>query len=521
MNAANWIRTFSLMVVKRIKKFFLCLKHSLTDGRSHKIAHALDKRKKTLIIVGIIIVIVISVLSLHCASQSQELASSYVNTVQTVEVERRNLLNSINASGRISGKDIVNITSTLNARVEVLNVNLGDRVNEGDILCVFDSSDYKREYDLLVENQKLLKEQAKHTHEVNLRALETAKEDKKIALEQAQRAIDQAKADRDNAYSRYNSLKTQYDECISSRDAAYQAMKNATNDDEYDLQSQKYEEYSQKAESLKSELDALYEQLPTYDNAVQTAKDAYTNTERTANNAIQAAQDALDAEKFNDTTSSQLEIDKLQAQIDSCTVVAPKAGIITSLNITEGSIPSTESIITIEDDSTYIINVIIKESDILSLKEGMECIVTTPATGTKEYHGCVTRVEKIMSSGENASEEGYKAEIEILDRDSNLFLGMNAKVQIILEKKDNVIAVPYDSIQKDETNNYYIYIVTTEDGITYVVKKCVIDIGLESDYYVEVISSEISESTIIITTPSLVNDGDHVLIVDVNERAYE
>ena len=475
--------------------------------------------KKFLVLLVILIILAVLGFSAKNFLSAQFSADNYITQTETIEIKKRDLLNSINVSGKVTGSDVIKITSTLNSRVKTLNVQLGDYVNEGDVLCIFDSSDFQREYDSLVASTNNSGEQSQHTHEVNQRALENAQQDKIVSLEQAQRNIDKALRDQENAYNKYNSTVEKYNDYAAKKDSAYQEMITAQNDgdeEKYQRLNQQYQEYAQQVQTLDSELNSLGSQLTTYDDAVQSAYDAYTNAERTADNAIRSAQDAIDSERFTDTSSTQLQLDNLQEKINKCTVTAPQSGIITALNISEGSIPNTDSIISIENDSSLKITVSIKESDILNVTEGMKAIIKTSATGEKSYSGSVLRVEKVISTGNSSSDEGYSTEIMIDNKDSDLYIGMNAKVQIILEEKSDVLAVPYDSILQNDEDDFYIMIAETNDGVNYSARSVVIEKGLETDYYVEIISSEISEGDILIASPASLQNGDVIFISDMN-----
>ena len=117
-------------------------------------------------------------------------------------------------------------------------------------------------------------------------------------------------------------------------------------------------------------LESIRDQFSSYDKAIQSAQDAYDATERSADATIQGYQDILDAEQFQQNGDTQTELDKLADSIAECTVKAPKSGMITSLNVSEGSYPTAEALMTIEDSSALKITVQINEADILNVHEG-------------------------------------------------------------------------------------------------------------------------------------------------------
>ncbi|MDE7364224.1 MAG: efflux RND transporter periplasmic adaptor subunit [Ruminococcus sp.] len=481
------------------------------------------KKKRTLFIViitALLLGIGIFAVITHSRNISESLQNFSANTVETTEIEYHDISNHINVSGNVESENLVKITSRLTARVSSLNVELGSHVKEGDILCVFDSSELQQQYDSLLETQQNLQNQNEHTHKINERNLENAKRDRAISLEQAQRAIDDAISARDRAYQKESNLVNEINNEIVRRDDAVNVMNTTDDPQQYEEASRTFQDAEMKIQTKESSLEVIREQFSTYDNAVQSAYDAYTSAERNADLTIQSYQDILDSEQFQKDSNSKTELEKLADSIAECTVKAPKSGVITSLSIAEGSIPTTDALMTIEDIDSLKIKVQISEADILNIKKGMSAIVKTSATGDKEFSATVSRVVNIYSSSSpdmsmaGASAGSYSAEITIDDNSSELLIGMNAKVKIILDEKKNVLAVPYDAVVMDDNGNSHVLLAVKEsDGVTKA-KSVSVEKGMEGTYYTEIISAEIKEGDNVIMNPDNYNDGDILPVAD-------
>ena len=452
-----------------------------------------------------------------CASVDPEMMALQVSTYT---IERQDIQNYISVSGTVEGSNIVKITSDINTKVKSLNVEVGTSVKEGDILCTFDSTDLQSEYDNLKESYDKTNNRLEKTHAINQRNLENAQKEKENTLYEAQKAIDKAVNAQTKAYDKYNSLATKETDYWNKKEEYYVKMNDPENSDI--SASQKYAEYEQLYTSTKAERESLGEQLSSYDDAVRDANDAYETAERNANNAVQSAQDVIDNEKFDTDTATQTQLEKLQEKINKCTVKAPKDGIITALNVSEGSIPTSEAIMTIEDTSVLRIKVQINEADILNVHEGQKAIITTTATGEKEFSGTVGRVVNIMSgqtsnmiTGQSTG-GGYSAEISIDAQEEGLLIGMSAKAKIILDEKSDVLAVPYDAISENEDGTYSVYI-AQKQGEGYVAKAVDVTKGMETNYLTEITSSELSEGDVIITEADYVSDGNPV---NISESYY-
>lgn len=469
-------------------------------------------KKKIIIAVSAIVIILAGAVVLPVLSSGKGQSQSIIMT-ETVEIGRQNLVNSINVSGSVMGSNVVKITSSLSSKIESLNVSVGDYVKKGDVLCTFDSSAFQQEYDTLKSSVDMGDEMSKSTHDINQRNLQNAIAEKEISLVQAQRNIDDAVNARDKAYDKYNNLVNKYNASMAAKDELYSKIP-AFDDEMYEISYQKYQEELQKFTAYETELDTLGEQLSTYDSAVQSAEDAYSAAERTADINIQTIQDTINSEKFNVNSDSKAQLEKLQEKIDSCKVVASQDGIVTALNAAEGSIPTTDAIMTIEDDSVLKISVQIKEADILNIKEGMKAVIKTNATADEEFYGTVSKVVNIFSGADvlTQSEGGYTAEITVDEKNSKLLIGMNAKVKIIIDEKDDVLAVPYDSITENDNGDDIIYIARKQSDGTYKAQSVEVEKGLESDYYTEIVSSDIKEGDILITSINGISDGQEVFV---------
>lgn len=504
------------------------------------------KKKSRKILIAVIAVLLVGGIATGVVACQRSLSGSmqdYQNSsgslVNTTEIAYHDISNHISVSGTVGSESLVKVTSKLTAKVQSLNVEIGSQVQEGDVLCVFDSSELQQQYDNLLKSQQNSQSQSDNTHKINQRNLDNAKQDKEINLAQAQRAIDDAVNAQTKAYQKENDLVDELNDETRKRDDAKYKMDtiNPEEDPEgYAKASQDYQTAEMNVQTKEASLEAIRDQLDTYDKAVQTAVDAYSATERSADLAIQNYQDILDAEQYQQNGDTGTELQKLADSIAECTVTAPRSGVITSLNIAEGSIPTTDALMTIEDTDSLKITVQINEADILNVREGMPAVVKTSATGEQEFDATVSRVVSIYNSsaqgnpdgmGSSSSSGSYSAEITLDHAEnSGLLIGMNAKVKIILSEKEHVLAVPYDAImtesdtdsensgdsenpenQENPESYYILRAVTGSDGVTRA-EAIPVEKGMEGSYYTEIISDQIHEGDQIIANPGDYHDGD-------------
>ena len=109
----------------------------------------------------------------------------------------------------------------------------------------------------------------------------------------------------------------------------------------------------------------------------------------------------------------------------------------------------------------------------------------------KEYQGKVSKINK-MAETNNSGAAVVGTEIEITNPDSDVILGVEAKVVISTAKEENAVLIPVTAVNVD-MNGDFVYVV--EEGI--LVKKPVVT-GIASDTMVQV-ADGLSEGDRVVT----------------------
>lgn len=255
--------------------------------------------------------------------------------------------------------------------------------------------------------------------------------------------------------------------------------------------------------------------LTAYNNIVRGYEDHLRNNDST----IMSRNDSLKNARLDSQTASlntEQQIKQFEDQIEACTVVAPIDGVVTAVNVSEGNLYNGSTIATIEDESSYEVAAQIDEYDIAKIKEGQRVIIKTNGTGELELEGVVKEIapRSTKQTGANgvATSVNYKVLISIITPCDALKMDMTAKISIIIDEKDDIIAVPYDAVQTDEDGQFYIEIVedsaTPDDGKKKAVllednkKRIYVTKGIESDFYIEVIGDEVKEGLNVYVPPA-------------------
>lgn len=100
------------------------------------------KKKKVLLIVLAIVVVAAALIggAMKNLTKTVETAS---NAVPIQPVEKRDLSDTIALKGAVAGRSRTNVTSKAISEITSMNVQVGDVVKEGDLLCTLDSASIK------------------------------------------------------------------------------------------------------------------------------------------------------------------------------------------------------------------------------------------------------------------------------------------------------------------------------------------------------------------------------------------
>ena len=178
-------------------------------------------------------------------------------------------------------------------------------------------------------------------------------------------------------------------------------------------------------------------------------------------------------------------------------------------SMTEGAVA------TIQSTDNLILSINIPEYDIQKVATGMRAIITSDTLKDK-VEGELVRISPVANSGDSGS--GFSAEI-VIENGQGMFIGTNAKAEIIISGKKNVILAPIDSV-KDIDGNASLFIKEADGSF----KEVPVTIGAKNDYYVEVSGSQIREGMEI---KAIVENGESndTMVIDeggnIDEGSYE
>lgn len=209
---------------------------------------------------------------------------------------------------------------------------------------------------------------------------------------------------------------------------------------------------------------------------------------------VKAAQNEYDTLRLNDTTTNyKSQLDDLLQKKKDATLKSPIDGVITNVNGSVGNV-STGTVIVIQDIENLVVNASIPGYDVIKLSTGLDVIVNLNDVDG-EFNGQIIKVSPIANTNGD-----YDLTVKLTDDTTNLRIGMDATIRIVVDRKENIYVVPLDSII--EENGKY-YVVAYDSTLDTVNQKNEIEVtlGMETDFYVEVNSSELKDGLEILNDP--------------------
>ncbi|MEX2335955.1 MAG: efflux RND transporter periplasmic adaptor subunit [Fulvivirga sp.] len=204
----------------------------------------------------------------------------------------------------------------------------------------------------------------------------------------------------------------------------------------------------------------LYDERVISDSEWEMAKQNFAIAE----SDLKSAKKTVEAAKFI-VKSSQASLDQVQENLRRTTVNAPMSGIVSKLNVEQGeTVLGTQQfqgteIMRIADLNQMEARVDVNENDIIRVMLGDTAIIDVDAYShlDKEFTGVVTAIAN--TANEKVSDDAvteFEVRIKILNSSYDDLIkegkkypfrpGMTASVDIITNRKDNVLSVPLSAV---------------------------------------------------------------------------
>lgn len=146
-----------------------------------------------------------------------------------------------------------------------------------------------------------------------------------------------------------------------------------------------------------------------------------------------------------------------------------------------------------KDDDDLFLSGMLSEKDYLDVDEDDDVKVEFDALPDEEFSGKIRSLSEDPIIRVNTTD--YRAEFEVDDMPEDILKGMHAEVRIIIDRKDDRLALPNVALKKDG-DKYYVDQVIVERKLHFSqlniertkesIRKVTVEIGFEGDDYTEI-----------------------------------
>ena len=396
----------------------------------------------------------------------------------------------ISTSGTVTTETTKSYFSDVDVKIGDVAVAAGDAVKAGDVLISYDAEDLATKTTLA--QLKIQSNQGNYNNSVqsngqkwgdlneanvNISVLDQQIADTEAYITNLENKIEQKKSD-----LAYEGALLQ----ISLLD-----WQDHPDSDEY-MNLQKLVQLNSYEQQNNAEVKGWEDELAVYNKMLSDYKE-YRSEMKSQKSSAEAgrmtsgARQELEADNQTKGIEASDSLESLQAAANG--VVAEFDGVVTEVNAVEGGTVATGSqLLKLESTQDVMVRVTVTKYDLDKIAVGQNAKVTI---GSQEYEGKVTKINK-MAEQNNSGASVVGTEIKITNPDSEVILGVEAKVIISTAQEKDVVLIPVTAVNVDMEGEF-VYVV--QENI--LVKKR-ITTGISSDTMVQV-TEGLSEGEQVVT----------------------
>lgn len=366
-------------------------------------------------------------------AQSQENAAV---AVQVERPQRGDLIRRVLLPGSVEPFEQVTLYAKVAGYLKWIKVDIGDRVQRGEVLAEIDVPEMAPEYEVA---------------EAEVRRTEASQLHAQAELERAQAEVDLKRI----TFERLHSVRRQEPDVLPQ----------------------------QNVDEAKAHYDVAQAMVKVFESRVQLAR--------------------------SDMEKAKASRARLAALMEYTKIVAPVTGVVIKRHVDPGALiqhalsqTNVSPIVTVASVDTLRVFVDVSEREVPWVKKGLPVSLTVDALSGRVFEGACTR----FSTALEPKTRTMRTEIDFTNRDGLLRPGMYGKVDLILERRENVLTVPAGAILF-EGGKAYVYSVV--DGKA---RQAPVRTGVDDGIRVEINEGLTGNEPVIIAGKDAVKEGTPVRI---------
>ena len=466
----------------------------------------MKKRNKKVIkiVAGVLVVVIIAGIFIGSRNQGTTAIPVYTQQAFTGEISSE-----LDTSGTVKAENTITYFAPTGTKIAGVQVQAGDVVKKGDMMVCFDE-----EALAYAQKQSELEQRISAT---DYSATVQTNQEQQAKLAQAQSDIASLEIQKENYEKYIDDLTNGITDVTALRKADLYAdiysvekeinnydlaMQTPTEDTDMDALLRKKTEKTNELNKLQNELSMLSDYKTSYgwEDLLTQAKKDLADVETKLQEA-KADKSSAEASIVNDgkIASSQLTQEKTKLTVQDAQnkyqealngIVADYDGVVTDLSATQGAtVQEGTQLLVLESYDEICVEFQASKYDLENLAIGQKAVIDISG---KAYEGTVTKINK-MATPNSSGVPMVAARVHIDNPDSNVYLGIEARLKITTAQRQDALLVPVEAVNIDNDGNFC-YII--ENGA--LVKKY-ITTGISSSDYIEV-TDGLSEKEEVVTS---------------------
>lgn len=380
-------------------------------------------KKKIIIFIGIVIVLAII--------GSVFMMDKDIKVGDTTKVELGTIQKTIEETGIVFSKRVNTFYSDTSQIVKSLNFSIGDKVKKGDIILT-----YENNYDLEIERSK------KQIDALTAGYNETVKGADFQEVSNEKLNINTIENNLDYAKRNLEKIKTLYENYVVS----------------------------------KAELDEAENNIKILENQLLEAKNNYDLLVKGVSSNIKKEYEARIEEIM-------VQINILEKSKQQASIIAEFDGIITELNVHQGGMTKPGVVVVeIQDQNNLSLYVELLAEEVREVKEGMPIVLKSSLTPLNLKVDRIYPKASSKISDLGVEQKRVRVEADLKENKSNLKIGTEIDVEIVIEQKDNVLLLDKNAIY-DYDGKKYVNLKSEQEE-----KETEVTIGIEDENHIEIMS---------------------------------
>ena len=437
-------------------------------------------RRSILVLTLVTLLLPVVVLAVRANQPAAEPATS---TLQTLTVAPGLVELTVSALGRVEPDRETRLSFTSVGRAAEVLVEMGDSVTEADPLVRL-NDDVQR---LALDQAQLGLQMAELQRDRLLAGPDSAQVASAQANVDAARGAAQAvagavagavaPADIETAQLAYDQAQQALADAQSARTGAPGGQPQAA----YDLLDARVGQASFQAEIARLQLEDVRRGRPGDVGAAYARVD---QAQAALDQLLAGPTELQLAQADAQVAQAQLDVDRAQMALDRMTLTAPHDGLITALLVEQGGLVAPGvPLVTVTDTDPLRLTVQVDEIDVRQIREGMPARIRFNALPGVTLPGMLETIAPVPTT--SGGIVNYEVNVRLDDRDPRVRVGMTADASFVVNRRDNVLAVPNQYIRLDrDPGRGFVNILQAEGTL----EETPVTLGLQGEEISEVIA---------------------------------